>query len=292
MSKRKGIILAGGSGTRLYPVTRAVSKQLMPLYDKPMIYYPLSVLMLADISEIAIITTPHDQDQFRRLLGDGSDFGLSITWIVQERPEGLAQAYVLAETFLDGAPSAMVLGDNIFFGHGMPEHLAAADAHADGGTVFAYRVADPQRYGIVTFDETGKAIHVEEKPAKPQSPFAVTGLYFFDGRASAFAREIKPSARGEIEITDLIDRYLQEGTLSVEVLGRGFAWLDTGTHDSLLEAGDFVRTIEKRQGLKVGCPEEIAYRRGFIDADALRRLAAPLMKTGYGAYLNAILEEG
>jgi glucose-1-phosphate thymidylyltransferase len=290
MSDRKGIVLAGGSGTRLHPVTRAVSKQLMPLYDKPMIYYPLSVLMLGDIRDIAIITTPHDQELFRRLLGDGESLGLTIRWIVQERPEGLAQAYILAEAFLDGGPSAMVLGDNVFFGHGMPELLAAAGARREGATVFAYRVSDPQRYGIVEFDRTGRAISVEEKPVAPRSSYALTGLYFFDGRAPTFARDLAPSARGEIEITDLINRYLAEDRLSVERMGRGFAWLDTGTHDSLLDASDFVRTIEKRQGLKIGCLEEIAFRRGFIDRDALLTLAAPLMKTGYGAYLASIAD--
>jgi glucose-1-phosphate thymidylyltransferase len=291
MSARKGIILAGGSGTRLHPLTLSVSKQLMPLYDKPMIYYPLSVLMLAGIREIAIITTSRDQNQFQRLLGDGARLGLSFDWIVQERPEGLAQAYILADAFLDGAPSAMVLGDNVFFGHGMPEHLAAADARREGGTVFAYRVADPHRYGIVAFDGAGKVVSVEEKPAAPRSNFALTGLYFFDGRAPALAREIAPSARGELEITDLVARYLDLDALSVERLGRGFAWLDTGTHDSLIEAAEFIRTIEKRQGLKIGCPEEIAFRQGFIDRAALRALAEPLMKTGYGAYLMALADE-
>jgi len=248
-SPRKGVILAGGSGTRLHPVTRAVSKQLMPIYDKPMIYYPLTVLMLTGVREIAIITTPHDQAQFQRLLGDGSDLGLSLRWIVQPSPDGLAQAYILAEDFLDGAPSAMVLGDNIFYGHGLPRLLKAADAKRRGGVVFGYRVADPERYGVVAFDAQGRAVSVEEKPVRPKSDYAVTGLYFLDGRAPALARGIRPSARGELEITALIQLYLDEGSLSVELMGRGFAWLDTGTHDSLIEAGEFVRTIERRQGL-------------------------------------------
>jgi glucose-1-phosphate thymidylyltransferase len=282
---RRGIILAGGSGTRLHPITRAVSKQLLPLYDKPMIYYPLTVLMMTGIREIAVITTPQDQEQFRRLLGDGSDLGLRLTWIVQPAPDGLAQAYLLAEDFLDGRPSAMVLGDNVFYGHGLPEALAAADARADGGTVFGYQVADPERYGVVSFDAEGQAVAIEEKPQRPRSDFAVTGLYFLDARASARASTIRPSERGELEIVSLLDIYLAEGSLAVEKLGRGFAWLDTGTHDSLIEAGEFVRTIEKRQGLKIGCPEEVAFRMGFIDADRVRRLAAPLMKTAYGQYL-------
>jgi len=284
-SGRRGIILAGGSGTRLHPITRGVSKQLLPLYDKPMIYYPLTALMLAGIREIAVITTPHDQAQFQRLLGDGSDFGLRIEWIVQPTPDGLAQAYILAEDFLDGRASAMVLGDNIFYGHGLPELLADADAKTEGGTVFGYQVADPERYGVVAFDAEGRAISIEEKPAKPKSDYAVTGLYFFDARAPERARAIRPSPRGELEIASLIEIYLREGSLSVELMGRGFAWLDTGTHDSLIDAGDFVRVIEKRQGLKIGCPEEVAFRQGFIDRDQLLRLAAPMMKTGYGQYL-------
>ena len=286
---RRGIILAGGSGTRLYPITRAVSKQLLPLYDKPMIYYPLTVLMFAGIREIAVITTPHDQAQFQRLLGDGSDLGLALSWIVQPSPDGLAQVYLLAEDFLDGQPSAMVLGDNIYYGHGLPELLARADQQTHGGTVFGYQVADPERYGVVEFDSEGRAVSVEEKPEKPKSDYAVTGLYFFDGRAPEFARAIRPSARGELEITELIERYLHEGTLTVVRMGRGFAWLDTGTHDSLIEAGEFVRTIEKRQGLKIGCPEEVAYRQGFIDRAQLLRLAEPLMKTDYGRYLARLV---
>ena len=288
---RKGIILAGGSGTRLHPITRAVSKQLLPLYDKPMIYYPLSVLMLAGIREIAIITTPVDQEQFRRLLGDGSDWGLAFTWIIQPAPEGLAQAYLLAEEFLAGHPSAMILGDNVYYGHGLPELLAAAGRRAEGGTIFGYQVVDPERYGVVALDGAGRAVSIEEKPARPKSNHAVTGLYFLDDRAPDFARDIQPSARGELEITDLLGRYLAEGTLAVELMGRGFAWLDTGTHDSLIEAGEFVRTLEKRQGLKAGCPEEIAYRMGFIDRDRLLALARPLMKTGYGQYLARLAEE-
>jgi glucose-1-phosphate thymidylyltransferase len=288
---RKGIILAGGSGTRLHPITRAVSKQLLPLYDKPMIYYPLSVLMLAGIREIAIITTPEDQAQFQRLLGCGADWGLALTWIVQPAPEGLAQAYLLAEEFLAGQPSAMVLGDNVYYGHGLPEMLAAAAGRAQGGTVFGYQVADPERYGVVDFDGEGRAVSIEEKPARPRSHYAVTGLYFLDGRAPDFARDVRPSARGELEITDLLGQYLAEGTLAVELMGRGFAWLDTGTHDSLIEAGEFVRTLEKRQGLKAGCPEEIAYRMGFIDRDRLLALARPMMKTGYGQYLARLAEE-
>ena len=289
MTQRKGIILAGGSGTRLHPITRAVSKQLLPLYDKPMIYYPLSVLMLTGIREVAIITTPEDQAQFQRLLGDGSQFGIAITWIVQPSPDGLAQAYLLAEDFLAGAPSAMILGDNIYYGHGLPEHLASANSQTNGGTVFGYRVADPERYGVVAFDDQGRANSIEEKPENPKSDYAVTGLYFFDGTAPEKARNIIPSPRGELEITSLIEQYLDAGTLTVELLGRGFAWLDTGTHDSLIEAGDFVRVLEKRQGLKVGCPEEIAFRMGFIDQDQLLALAEPMMKTQYGQYLKGLI---
>lgn len=290
MTQRKGIILAGGSGTRLFPITRSVSKQLLPVFDKPMIYYPLTVLMLAGIKEIAVITTPEDQPQFQRLLGDGSEFGLRIEWIVQPSPDGLAQAYLLAEDFLAGAPSAMILGDNIYYGHGMPELLEAANGNTSGGTVFGYRVSDPERYGVVEFDDAGAVVSVEEKPAKPKSNYAVTGLYFFDGKAPEIARNVKPSPRGELEIISVIDAYLRAGELSVQLMGRGFAWLDTGTHDSLIEAGEFVKTLEKRQGLKVGCPEEIAYRMGLIDKAQLLELAKPMMKSDYGAYLSAIAD--
>ncbi|WP_264759585.1 glucose-1-phosphate thymidylyltransferase RfbA [Thermohalobaculum sediminis] len=289
--KRKGIILAGGSGTRLYPITRAVSKQLLPLYDKPMIYYPLSVLMLTGIREIAIITTPHDQAQFRALLGDGADFGLSLEWIVQPSPDGLAQAYLLAEEFLDGAPSALILGDNIFFGHGLSDLLLAANAQAQGGTVFGYQVSDPERYGVVEFDDADGVVSLEEKPAVPKSDYAVTGLYFLDGQAPERARQLRPSTRGELEIIDLLDLYRVDGMLTVALMGRGFAWFDTGTHDSLMEAGEFVRTLEKRQGLKVGCPEEVAYHMGFIDNEKLVSLARPMMKTEYGQYLLKLADE-
>ncbi|MGO4910231.1 glucose-1-phosphate thymidylyltransferase RfbA [Pseudorhodobacter sp. W20_MBD10_FR17] len=285
MTQRKGIILAGGSGTRLYPLTMAVSKQLMPIYDKPMIYYPLSVLMLAGIREIAIITTPQDQDQFKRLLGDGSQWGLCITYITQPAPEGLAQAYILAEDFLDGAPSAMVLGDNIFFGHGLPEMLGAADRKTVGGTVFGYHVADPERYGVVKFDDDGVVEEILEKPEVPPSKYAVTGLYFLDGDAPRRAKQVKPSHRGELEIVTLLESYLHDGILSVERMGRGYAWLDTGTHGSLLDAGNFVRTLYKRQGLQSGCPEEIAYTRGWIDDVKMREHAEMFRKTDYGKYL-------
>lgn len=290
-TQRKGIVLAGGSGTRLWPITMGVSKQLLPIYDKPMIYYPLSVLMLSGIRDIAIITTPEDQAQFIRLLGDGAQWGLSFTYIVQPSPDGLAQAYVLARDFLNGAPSAMVLGDNIFFGHGLPEILAAADARTDGGTVFGYRVADPERYGVVAFDPQGKVQSIIEKPAKPPSNYAVTGLYFLDAQAPDLARSIKPSARGELEIVDLLELYLQSGALSVEQMGRGFAWLDTGTHESLLDAGNFVRTLTGRQGLQVGCPDEIAFRKGWIDRDALLARAKVFSKNLYGRYLESIATE-
>ena len=285
---RKGIILAGGSGTRLHPITHSVSKQLLPVFDKPMIYYPLSVLMLTGIREVAIITTPADQDQFRRLLGDGTQWGMRFAYIAQAKPEGLAQAYLLAKDFLAGAASTMVLGDNLFFGHGLPDILRAAAARGAGGTVVGYQVRDPDRYGVVDFDASGRALSIEEKPAKPKSNFAVTGLYVLDGTAPARAAEVKPSPRGELEITDLLNMYLAEGALSVERMGRGFAWLDTGTHASLLDAGNFVRTIEERQNLKVGCPEEIAFAQGWIDAEALRRLAEPYLKTEYGQYLLRI----
>ncbi len=291
MTRRKGIILAGGSGTRLYPITMGVSKQLLPVYDKPMIYYPLSVLMLGGIREIAMITTPEDQVQFQRLLGDGSQWGVSFTWIVQPSPDGLAQAYLLAEDFLAGAPSAMVLGDNIFFGHGLPEMLQAADARTQGGTVFGYHVADPERYGVVAFDAEGRVSAIIEKPQVPPSSFAVTGLYYLDGRAPALARTIRPSPRGELEITALLEVYRAEGCLSVERMGRGFAWLDTGTHGSLLDAGNFVRTLEQRQGLQVGCPDEIAFRMGWIERDALAARAKLFQKNAYGHYLAGVLKE-
>ncbi|MCA0858913.1 glucose-1-phosphate thymidylyltransferase RfbA [Phaeobacter italicus] len=290
MTARKGIILAGGSGTRLYPITMAVSKQLLPLYDKPMIYYPLSVLMLAGIREICIITTPQDQDQFIRLLGDGSQWGISLTYVVQPSPDGLAQAFILAEDFLAGAPSALVLGDNVFFGHGLPKLLAAADGHAAGGTVFGYHVADPERYGVVAFDQDGQAREIIEKPAVPPSNYAVTGLYFLDGSAPERARAVQPSPRGELEITDLLQSYLNEGNLRVETMGRGYAWLDTGTHGSLLDAGNFVRTLQERQGLQTGCPEEIAYDQGWISAEALRARAEMFAKNAYGAYLEGLLK--
>ncbi len=287
---RKGIILAGGSGTRLYPITRAVSKQLLPLYDKPMIYYPLTVLMLAGIREIAIITTPEDQAQFQRLLDDGSDFGLSLEWIVQPSPDGLAQAYILAEDFLAGAASAMVLGDNIFFGHGLPEILEGADLRESGGTIFGYRVADPTQYGVVGFDDAGKAVSIIEKPARPASHYAATGLYLLDGEAPARAKTVQPSARDELEITNLLDTYLQEGALSVELMGRGYAWLDTGNPDALMQAANFIQTIEQRQGLQIACPDEIAHAAGWIDDVSLRALAEPLRKTEYGQYLLRLVE--
>ena len=288
---RKGIILAGGSGTRLWPITMGTSKQLLPIYDKPMVYYPLTVLMLSGIREIAIITTPEDQPAFKRLLSDGSQWGLAITYIIQPSPDGLAQAYLLAQDFLNGAPSAMVLGDNIFFGHGLPEILAAADAQTSGGTVFGYRVSDPERYGVVAFDADGNAKQIIEKPVKPPSNFAITGLYFLDARAPELAKRIKPSPRNELEIADLLDIYLREGSLKVEKMGRGFAWLDTGTHASLLDAGNFVRTLQARQGLQVGCPDEIAYRAGWIDRDQLATRAEIFRKNDYGMYLLSILNE-
>ena len=291
MTQRKGIILAGGSGTRLYPITMGVSKQLLPLYDKPMIYYPITVLMLAGIREIAIITTPEDKAQFQRLLGDGSQWGLRFEWIVQPSPDGLAQAYLLAEDFLAGAASAMVLGDNIFFGHGLPVLLHAADSRDSGGTVFGYRVSDPERYGVVDFDDTGRARAIVEKPRVPPSNFAVTGLYFLDGTAPRRAAAVTPSDRGELEITTLLESYLSDGSLTVEKMGRGFAWLDTGTHASLLDAGNFVRTLENRQGLQTGCPEEIAFEAGWIDADQLRERARKFAKNDYGAYLLQVLGE-
>ena len=295
MNKRKGIILAGGSGTRLYPITIGVSKQLLPIYDKPMIYYPLTVLMLSGIREIAIITTPQDRAQFQRTLGDGAAWGICLTYIEQPSPDGLAQAYILAEDFLaedDGgrAASAMVLGDNIFFGHGLPELLAGADGQASGGTVFGYHVADPERYGVVDFDDEGRVRQIIEKPEVPPSNYAVTGLYFLDGSAPERARAVIPSERGELEITSLLELYLNDGQLRVETMGRGFAWLDTGTHASLLDAGNFVRTLEQRQGLQAGCPEEIAYAQGWISADQLAARAAMFAKNDYGRYLAALLE--
>jgi glucose-1-phosphate thymidylyltransferase len=288
MTDRKGILLAGGTGSRLWPITMGVSKQLLPVYDKPMIYFPLSVLMLAGIREIALITTPQDQGQFRRLMGDGRQWGLSFTWIDQPSPDGLAQAYLLAEGFLDGAPSLMVLGDNIFFGHGLPDLLARADARAAGGTVFGYRVADPERYGVVDFDAEGRVRAIVEKPEVAPSNYAVTGLYCLDGTAPAKAATIAPSARGELEIASLLELYLAEGTLAVEPMGRGYAWLDTGTHESLLDAGNFVRTLEMRQGLQIGSPDEIAFAQGWIDRPALEARARLFGKTAYGAYLAAL----
>ncbi len=287
--KRKGIILAGGTGSRLYPVTMGISKQLLPIYDKPMIYYPLSVLMLSGIRDIAIITTPHDQAQFQRLLGDGSDWGLSLEYIIQPDPAGLAQAYLLGEDFLDGAASAMVLGDNIFFGHGLTEALQQANAQTGGGTVFGYQVSDPQSYGVVGFDAEGKANSIIEKPTKPASNYAVTGLYFLDETASAKAKTIQPSPRGELEITCLLEQYLTEDSLTVQRLGRGYAWLDTGTHGNLLDAGNFVRTLQNRQGLQVGCPEEIAFEQGWISTEDIAKIAAKYAKNSYGKYLLGLL---
>jgi glucose-1-phosphate thymidylyltransferase len=292
MKQRKGLILAGGSGTRLYPITMGISKQLLPIYDKPMIYYPISVLMLAGIREIAVITTPHDQEQFIRNLGDGSQWGISLNYIVQPSPDGLAQAYLLAEAFLAGAPSALVLGDNIFFGHGLPELLADADKKTSGGTVFGYHVADPGRYGVVDFNQNGHALSIVEKPSHPKSNYAVTGLYFLDADAPARARDVTPSARGELEITSLLEMYLSAGLLDVKRMGRGFAWLDTGTHGSLLDAGNFVRTLEQRQGLQTGCLEEIAYAKGWISADALAERAEVFSKNAYGVYLRNLLPVG
>ena len=291
MTDRKGIILAGGTGSRLFPITAAVSKQLMPIYDKPMIYFPLSVLMLSGIREIAMITTPEDQPQFIRLMGDGSQWGLQITYIEQPSPDGLAQAYLLAEDFLDGAPSAMVLGDNIFFGHGLPDLLAVADAQTTGGTVFGYRVADPERYGVVAMAADGTVTQIIEKPEFPPSNYAVTGLYFLDGTAPERARSITPSERGELEITSLLQSYLSDGALTVKQMGRGYAWLDTGTHESLLDAGNFVRTLQSRQGLQTGCPEEIAFEHKWIGAAELDALAEKYIKTEYGKYLKGLLKE-
>ena len=289
-TNRRGIILAGGSGTRLYPLTRGVSKQLMPIFDKPMIYYPLSTLMLAGIRDILIVTTPEDAAQFKRVLGNGSDFGVSLSYEVQPKPEGLAQAFHIGADFLRGGPSALILGDNIFYGHGLPALLKNATARDSGATVFAYRVNDPQAFGVVEFDDLGKAISIEEKPKVPKSNYAVTGLYFYDETVVDRARDLAPSPRGELEITDLNRLYLEDGTMSVEIMGRGFAWLDTGTHASLLDAATYVRITEERQGLKICCPEEIAWRQGFIDDARLAAIAEPLRKSGYGEYLLKLLE--
>jgi glucose-1-phosphate thymidylyltransferase len=288
---RKGIILAGGSGTRLYPVTQAVSKQLLPVYDKPMIYYPLSALMLAGMRDVLIISTPQDTPRFAQLLGDGSQWGLNLQYAVQPSPDGLAQAFVIGRDFVGNAPSSLVLGDNLFWGHDFQVQLQQASAQPSGATVFAYHVHDPERYGVVAFDGQGRAVSLEEKPARPKSSYAVTGLYFYDSQVLDIAAELKPSPRGELEITDVNRVYLERGQLQVQTLGRGYAWLDTGTHESLLDAGQFIATIEKRQGLKVACPEEIAYRHGWINATQLQRLAEPMKKNGYGQYLLRLLQE-
>jgi len=289
--KRKGIILAGGSGTRLHPATLAISKQLLPVFDKPMIYYPLSTLMLGGIRDILIISTPQDTPRFQQLLGDGARWGLNLSYAVQESPDGLAQAFLIGEQFLGNSPSALVLGDNLFYGHNFNTLLERADTRTDCASVFAYHVQDPERYGVVEFDREGRAVSLEEKPASPRSNYAVTGLYFYDENVAQLARTLKPSARGELEITDLNRLYMESGKLHVEIMGRGYAWLDTGTHESLLDASQFIATIEHRQGLKVACPEEIAYRKGWIDASQLEVLAAPMIKNGYGQYLIRVLKE-